>query len=320
MEVLFGIKTIFEVMKRILLIAVASLFLPGAGGQQPAKLVLRIDAGAAHPLHPGIVSLAGTYTLGGLTLDDPALARIMQTVRPPFFRIPGGDTMNYWDWNAGAVRTAEQMKASGANPDSVKASGVLKSRAAYLEKMGGPMVAERWVSLAKQGGSEPIWGLNITTMSPEDTRRFMLHLKAAHLPATHFELGNELNFAKLWAEVIPDVQAYIQKAKAHAREVKAVFPQAIVAVCTSIPISAGQNQGPQQPGPWSEALAKESFYDAVIFHSYAFVSEAGDLRKNSAADFTRYAVVRSSAPMLQGMLRYEERLFPARRSGKRNGT
>jgi hypothetical protein len=299
----------------LICLAAQSLVSLPVNGQQAAAITVKIDPGAAQTLRPGIFSFAGTYTLGGLKPDDPTILRIMRTIRPPVLRVPGGDTMNYWDWNAGAVRTAEQMKQAGADPTAPKAAGVLKVRAQYLENMGGPMVAERWAKLAAEGGSEPMWGLNITTMSPEDTRQFMLHLKALKLPATRFELGNELSFGTLWAKMVPNAQAYVQKAKAHAQEVKAVFPNAKVAVVlASSLLKGGMAKAGEAPpaGAWSEALMKESFYDAVIVHSYTFTGELGNLKDLSADDYAHYAQVRSSAALLGNGLAYIGKMFPGK--------
>ncbi len=281
-------------------------------GAERQTLRLGIDARAARPFRSAIFSTAGTYNLEKLRPEDPLLVRLMRTVQPPILRVPAGNTMNYWDWNAGAVRTAEQLRSFGADPAYKLAVGPVGGRARYFEEMGGPMTAGRWARLSKEGGAEPLWGLNISTMSPAENRAFLLHLKATGLPARKFELGNELYFANHWGREVPTVEDYIRKAKANAREVKAVFPNTQLAVCVNAndvrvngPLAKAA-PGKFKPAPlsqWNAALAKESFYDAVVIHLYFQSQELGNLKDTTADDYVRWAAVRSSASVLVRVLR-----------------
>lgn len=281
---------------------------------------IKIDPQSAQPLKPGIFSTATVWDLGGVRPEDPMLVRLMRTIRPPVLRVPAGNTLNYWDWNAGAVRTAEQLRKSKADPNSKMAAGPVNGRTPYLQKMGGPMKAERWAQLAKEGGAEPLWGINVSTSSPEETRTFLLHLKAAGLPARKFELGNEL-YLSHWTREIPTVQDYISKAKAHAKEIRSVFPDAKISVCVNA--NDDRVNGPLvkaapdkfKPAPlseWNAALSKEKFYDTVVVHLYFKSEELQDLATTAADEYVRWAVVRGSAFSVGEILAWPNRVFPGK--------
>jgi hypothetical protein len=286
---------------------------------------LRIDPRAARKLEPAIFSTATMQNLANVRPESPVLERLLGAIRPPVLRLPGGNSMNLWDWNAGAVRTAEELHKFGEDPAGKmpKASGGNShDHAAYFAKMGGPMVAERWAKLARQGGSEPLWGLNVSTAAPEETRTFVQHLKSAHLPARLFELGNELYLSENWGKQVPTVQDYIRMAKAHAHEVKAVFPNAKVAVCVNA--NDDRTNGPLakaapdkfKPAPlseWNAGLRQETFYDDVVIHLYFRPTELGKMDGVSADDFVRWAVVRSSAFSVGEILDWTGQTFPKRR-------
>jgi hypothetical protein len=145
-------------------------------------------------------------------------------------------------------------------------------------------------------------------------------LKAQGLPAARFELGNEL-YLSHWSREIPTVQDYIAKAAAHAAEIRRVFPNAKIAVCVNA--NADRVNGPlakaapdkYKPAPlseWNRALAAETFYDAVVVHLYFRSEELQDLTDVGAAEYVRWANVRSSAFSVGEILAWPSRVFPGK--------
>jgi hypothetical protein len=305
-------------VKSLSFVALLLVLQPACFPAEPEAIT--IDARKARPLTPGIFSTATVWDLGGVRPEDPTLVNLMRTIRSPVLRLPAGNTLNLWDWNAGAVRTAEQLRQFNADPNSSMAAGPVKGRARYFETMAGPMKAERWVQLAKEGGSEPLWGINVSTSSPEETRQFLLHLKEAGLPAGKFELGNEL-YLSHWKREIPTVQDYLSKAKAHAREIRSVFPNARIAVCANAnddrvngPLvkSAPDRFKPAPLNEWNAALSRETFYDAVTVHLYFKSEELQNLAKITADEYARWAIVRGSAFSVGEILDWPRRVFPGK--------
>lgn len=283
---------------------------------------VRIDPRSAGTLQPGIFSTATVYNLANVRPEDPVLVRLMHAIRPPVLRLPAGNTMNLWDWNAGAVCTLEQLRKFGVDPaHKMAAAAGAGSREQYFRKMGGPMIAERWAKLAREGGSDPLWGLNVATTAPEETRTFVQRLKSARLPARLFELGNELYLSENWGTIVPGVEDYIRKARAHAKEVRNVFPDAKIAVCVNpnddrvnAPlVKAAPDQFKPAPlSAWNAALQRESFYDAVVIHLYFRPTELKTMAGVSADDFVRWATVRGSAFSVGEILAWTNRTFPGR--------
>ena len=294
----------------------------GVAGVAADRAAVTVEPKAARPLKPGIFSTATIYDNGGLRPEVPLIARLLRAIRPAVLRLPAGNTANYWDWNAGAPCTPEQLRRFGADPNYALAKGPVGGRADYVKRMGGPMVAERWAKLAALGDGEPLWTLNVSTVGPEETRKFLLHLKTAGLPANRFELGNELYHSNHWGKEVPNVEDYIKKARAHAREVKAVFPKADVAVCVNA--NDDRVNGPLvkaapdkfKPAPlnkWNAGLSKESFYDAVVIHLYFKSEELKDLEKVTADEYTRWAIVRGAAFSVEEILAWPARVFPGKK-------
>ena len=80
--------------------------------------------------------------------------------------------------------------------------------------------------------AEPLWGINVSTATPAETAQFLARLRELGAPANGFELGNEM-YLNAYRPELPTVEDYLAACRAHAAEVKKVFPQAKVAVCAS---------------------------------------------------------------------------------------
>lgn len=276
-------------------------------------------------LKPDLFGTATYANLGGKSITDTILLGIMRTIKPPVLRIPGGNAMNFWDWNDGLpVKYSAALTfidPAGCNPDGflTTINGYDRERGIIEEQQNGPLSAVMWQQLANEGNAKPVWGLNVSTASPEQTLQFMRYLKENQIVPDRVELGNELYFDNYSCE-IPSVDFYIEQAKKHVRAVKEVFPNAKIGV----PVFA--NNARVDPDPesvglnsvrnWNEKIvADQSFYDAVVMHVYfrPFVNqELGSAVTPEKDTLVAWGAVRSSVSYLKSLMNWEEKFWPGK--------
>ncbi len=285
---------------------------------------IRADVTKAVVLKPGLFSTATYANLAGKKINDPNLMDILHSVKPPVLRIPGGNAMNYWDWNAGLPKTYPSLmtfavdSSHGLTTFQSKAKSHSNKRNEIIA-VNGPLTGERWFQLAKEGGSRIIWGLNVSTSKPEETLEFMKYLKNRNITPEMVELGNELYFDFYECEM-PSAQYYVQQAKKHASMVKRVFPDAKIAV----PVYANNARVSAEPAStdlasmrsWNKILnADQGYYDAVVIHVYFHPFdnvELGSSKEPVKDEVIRWGAVRSSVKNMKSLMNWVEKYWPGR--------
>jgi hypothetical protein len=285
---------------------------------------IEADASKAVVLKPGLFGTATYANLAGKRINDPNLMEILHCVRPPTLRIPGGNAMNYWDWNAGLPKTYASLMAFVMNPSHGLSTFKSKARSHSRQReqilaVNGPLTAERWFQLAREGGSKIIWGLNLSTSKPDETLEFMTYLKNKNITPEMVELGNELYFDTYECEM-PSASYYVQQAKKHAGMVRKIFPNAKIAV----PVYANKARVSPDPASvdlssirsWNETLnADQSFYDAVVIHIYfrPFNNfELGSSTEPARDQIVRWGAVRSSINTMKSLMNWVEKYWPGK--------
>lgn len=289
-----------------------------------SQYTIRPDSGKAVVLKPGLFSTATYANLAGKKIDDPNLMDILHSVRPAVLRIPGGNAMNYWDWNAGLPKTYEQLmtfavdSSQGLSTFQSKAKANSNSRGGIIA-LNGPLTGERWFQMAQEGGSKLIWGINVSTSKPEETLTFMNYLKSKGITPEMVELGNELYF-DFYACELPSAQYYIQQAGKHVSMVRQVFPDAKIAV----PVCANTARGNPDPAStdlssmrkWNETLnANQTFYDAVVIHVYFRPFSSSDFassKKPTQDEIRRWGAVRSTMTSMESLMHWVEKYWPGK--------
>lgn len=303
----------------ILLTVIISISSESASSQ---KIFLNPEYEKAIDLKPALFGTATYANLAGKNLNDPLLNEIMHALKPPVLRIPGGNAMNFWDWNDGlpvkydsAIQFIKNKQCQSQQFKS-KVKGYHNKRSRILSQQEGPLKGENWAQLAKKGGSKVIWGINVSTSTPEQTLQFMKYLKRKNIVLEMAELGNELYFDKYSCE-IPSAKYYIAIAKEHALSVKSIFPNAKIAV----PVfsnNARVNPDPESTGlvsarNWNEVIASDqSFYDAVTIHIYfrPFDKKELGFEHDPVKDSViAWGAVRSAQPMMKSIINWVEKYW-----------
>ncbi|MBI2932450.1 MAG: hypothetical protein HYY16_12430 [Planctomycetes bacterium] len=255
-----------------------------ASGEVRAAVVLSSGTSwaASRYLQKGVFSLATGTQLNSYAdpSSDPTIRRVMEKTTPYYFRLPGGDAMNTWDWTDDAIT--------------------------------------RYYGVAQRGGSRPLWGLRILNGDPAKTQQFIQKLTSRGLPKTHFEMGNELYYTSWWADGNPNVQEYIRQARNHAAVLRQAAPgcklgvplasyQHLYTMSPFGPRSASSVHG------WARTLAQETFYDAFVLHLYVTPNELGYLGDYTADEVARWAWIRADSAVIGRFYDLVQSLSPVRR-------
>src|ERR1700676_3755280 len=103
---------------------------------------------------------------------------------------------------------------------------------------------------------------NAFTDTPDSIGKLAAYVKANQIPVAAWELANE---AYLYPGFFPTATAYLDKMKPYRDAIKAVDPNAIVAIFVRDPgnATAAQNS-------WDQAIAAypNKYWDAITFHHY----------------------------------------------------
>ena len=113
--------------------------------------------------------------------------------------------------------------------------------------------------------SQVIFNINIITEPPKDYIKALKLFSKNNIELLGVELGGELSNS-VYKHII-DGNKYIELAKKCATEVRKEFPNIKISVVAA-PINVLKRHD-----NWNNALSKETFYDAIVVHSYAKVTK-----------------------------------------------
>ena len=128
-----------------------------------------------------------------------------------------------------------------------------------------------FIVLAKQNNSKVIIVANIITSKEDEIIYVIKQFRSEGIQILGVELGSELS-NRAYKSYINSVEDYILLAKKYSSIIKEKYPEIKVGVVAA-PI---KQKTPRRLISWNERLSKESFYDAVICHSYLKVIDGDD--------------------------------------------
>lgn len=261
------------------------------------------------PFHSGVFSVAMGNQISKIPSptrrpeDSPFLLDCLDKLSPPILRLPGGDNLNHWSWEAGR---------------SLETKG----------KGGLVMRPDNYLKLIHAAHATGLWGVNTASAPPEDTEVLAKALADREAEARYFELGNEL-YLPNWTEMTPTAEVYIEKTVPHARLLRKYFPKAKLAVPLAsyrqLKAGGARNEAdskkdvpfgwkkPNELDDWMLGLAaQQDFFDAVVLHLYLVPTELGEdgLATHTQDDIRRWAWVRCDAQQVRDLFALVHDVFP----------
>lgn len=231
-------------------------------------------SGNIESLSPITEGLAGfnsafSFTIG---LDkNKETMDLSKELAPRILRFPGGTLANYFHPRGmGYGLKSEEMKTQGVIYDEQKKQQNLSTNA-----------LEDYIQYGKTIKHKCLYVANILNGTPEETIFAIGKIRDAGIEVVGVEFGNELYF-KEYREKVPNVQNYIERAKAFVGPIRKAFPNIKLGVIAAkLANEAGGTVGTGEfADAWNSGLAKETFYDAFIVHTYTKDDDCAALMPN----------------------------------------
>lgn len=261
-----------------------------------------ITQGEPIPLRRDLFGVSLVYHFGGVRPENPELLRIVRQSGIRTVRIPGGTEMNFWNWKTGLPFPEEHLAKAGFNMDHRFVHWAAAGIRTIPEKLGGPLTVQRYVDFCRATETEPVWGVNISSATPEDTRAFAQRLQNLKAPARYFEFGNEC-----WIRAnVPGVETaanFVERCRAHSQALREILPDARIALSGShtpgrpaaMARLLGLDPEPLWKNSWDKALAGADFADAVVTHHYIEPKQVGKMDTVTAEEFAAWCFASASA-------------------------
>lgn len=185
----------------------------------------------------------------GVTYGGPEFEDAVRDLRPRGLRFPGGTIANNYLWRTDSFSEQKDDKTGWAG-----------EQLRLFRKMGRPYDLPGFTRVCKQFGVRPIWVLNVYEESPKSLGALLDHFDEIGLKVQAIEMGNE----PYWdPRSFNNVQKYIAYCRPLAKTLRAKRPEIRIGACFG-PLNRGFNYEEK----WNAPLARETWYDAVVFHEY----------------------------------------------------
>lgn len=231
-------------------LAVCAVCIPLAG---QTTATIDINTTATIPIHP---NFSGINDDVGFAAEywDYRLNTLAAKVGYGWVRFPAGAEGDIYNWQTG------QEEADWFAPFANLTSGPSQGVIASVFGKGGAKLIDA-ANRANFLGATLIICANGFTDSPESIGKLAAYVKANNISVGAWELANE---AYLFPEFFVTATAYLDKMKPYRDAIKAVDPNAVVAIFV-------RDLGNAPAGnSWDQAIAAypNKYWDAITFHHY----------------------------------------------------
>lgn len=208
----------------------------------------------------------------------------LRELKPNLLRFPGGVDANYYHLDGAGY--GFRVDLSKNNP-----SDISKSRGARQvseddssERRGreigskdprdakhypdGKNVIGAFIEAVVPDKIPVMFTLNLWDASYSENKRVIDSLLRGGVKMVAFELGNEF-YLRRYSSIYPDVAAYLDSARHYAARLRQDFPGVpIGAIAAPAEVKGIKSGMLSHYRAWNEAMAKESFFDALTMHHY----------------------------------------------------
>jgi hypothetical protein len=208
----------------------------------------------------------------------------LRELKPNMLRFPGGVDANYYHLDGAGY--GFRVNLSQSDP-----SDIAKSRGAAqisddhsIENKGrdirsgdprdtkhypdGKNVIGTFIQAVVPDKIPVMFTLNLWDASYSENKRVLDSLLRGGVQVAALELGNEFYLRRYWS-VYPDVAAYLDSARHYATKLRQDFPGIpIGAIAAPAEVKGIKSDMLAHYRAWNEAMAKESFFDALTVHHY----------------------------------------------------
>ena len=187
--------------------------------------------------------------LHGITYGGPEFAKAVTDLHPAGLRFPGGTTANNYLWREDSFSLQQDDKTKWA-----------AQQLALFRKIGRKYDMQGFARLCQEFDIEPIYVLNIYEEKPEDIPGLFARFDELGLKIKAIEMGNE----PYWdPRSLMNVWRYSEFCRPLAAAIRKHRPDVKIGACFG-PVREDQSYAEK----WNAPLAKQNWYDAVVYHEY----------------------------------------------------
>ncbi len=214
---------------------------------------IAVQFGAGEPLPQQLYTfntdMATAIMLQGIGYDSSQFEDAVRALRPQSLRFPGGTLANNFLW--------KQDTFSAPTNDK---TGWAAEHLNLFRKIGRPYDLAGFARVVRRNNLSPIWVLNVYEETPASTLALLEKLDSLCVKVTAVEMANE----PYWdGRSLADVSSYIAASRPIAEALKKNRPEVKVGACFA-PFRNPANY----EEIWNAPLAKEQWFDAIVFHEY----------------------------------------------------
>jgi hypothetical protein len=251
----------------------------GIEAAQP-RVTISVSTAKAHVLAKDVYGTNSLFNTGPIAYTNPGLAKTFSELGARVIRFPGGTPANFYNFKTG-YHDVPDIRQSKRHHQQIKNANTYTR----LTKgdIGGYRT-EHFLEFQKRTGADVSLVLNICTQDSQYTREWLTFLREKGLQVKYIEVGNEIYFG-IYKNLIISPDDYIQKAKAHVKVAKEIFPDARIGAVVSSHSYTNDSfvdQVESRPNTsrnhiWDKTIAKADFYDAIVIHMYGSPQLSPDL-------------------------------------------
>ena len=203
---------------------------------------------------------SNTFTF--FDVEDTLFTNKILQIDPQVLRFPGGSLGNFYHINSsGYGFNLDEIREFHSQKFSKRVAGLIR---AQQKNNHTSNYIEDFIKLAKLTNAKVVLVANVLTGDKDELISMIERFNSEKIEILGIELGSELS-NRAYKKHIKSVADYIILAKKAAKNIRSEFPEIQLAVVAS-PIKADM---PKRLINWNSYLAKEDFYDAIVYHSYA---------------------------------------------------
>ena len=220
-------------------------------------------------INPNLFGFNTSNTFTYCDVNDTSFTHKVQKIKPNVLRFPGGTESNFYHYDG---------KAYGFNLSEISDWNVPKFTKRYnglikeqKKRNHNHNYIEDFILLAKKNNSKVVLVANIISSEDDDIINMIKRFKSENIEILGVELGSELS-NRAYKKYINSVDDYIHLAQKYSNIIKKEYPEIKVGVVAA-PIKYNM---PSRLLNWNQKLSEETFYDAIIHHSYLKVIDGDD--------------------------------------------
>ncbi|MBT7620304.1 MAG: hypothetical protein HN594_04450 [Flavobacteriales bacterium] len=220
-------------------------------------------------INPNLFGFNTSNTFTYCDVNDTSFTNKVQKIKPNVLRFPGGTISNFYHYDEKAYGLDISEISDWNVPKFTKRyNGLIKEQ---KKRNHNHNYIEDFILLAKKNNSKVVLVANIISSEDDDIINMIKRFKSENIEILGVELGSELS-NRAYKKYINSVDDYIHLAQKYSNIIKKEYPEIKVGVVAA-PIKYNM---PSRLLNWNQKLSEETFYDAIIHHSYLKVIDGDD--------------------------------------------